>query len=88
MVSNDMSSHAFGTLYSQVSFLDTVFPGLGVALRYIHPLASGKSHLGARLLCLYGLITFLMSVAHGRIARVVKKYFSLSTTLNSLSFHT
>ncbi len=74
-----MASNVFGALYSQISFLDTVFPGLGIALSYIHPLTSGKSHLGAQLLCMYGLVTFLMRYAHGRIARIVAKYFSSST---------
>ncbi|PQK10250.1 hypothetical protein BB8028_0002g05740 [Beauveria bassiana] len=73
-----MASNGYGALYSQVSFLDTIFPGLGVALSYIHPLTSGKSHLGARVLCLYGLVTFLMRFAHGRVARVVEKYFTFS----------
>jgi chaperone BCS1 len=71
-----MASNVFGALYSQVSFLDALFPGLSVALSYIHPLTTGNSHLGAQLLCMYGLVTFLMKYAHGRIARIVAKYFS------------
>ncbi|EJP61099.1 mitochondrial chaperone BCS1 [Beauveria bassiana ARSEF 2860] len=73
-----MASTTVGALYSQVSFLDTLFPGLGVALSYIHPLTSGKSHLGARLLCMYGLVTFLLRFAHGRVARIVEKYFTFT----------
>lgn len=83
-----MASTTFGALYSQVSFLDTLFPGLSVALSYIHPLTSGKSHLGARLFCLYGLVTFLIRFAHGRVARIVEKYFSWSTMLMSQGYQT
>ncbi|OAA47529.1 bcs1 [Cordyceps fumosorosea ARSEF 2679] len=76
-----MTSTTVGALYSQVSFLDTLFPGLGVALSYIHPLTSRKSHLGARLLCIYGLVTFLMRFAHGRVARIVEKYFTFTVEI-------
>ncbi|KAM3547649.1 hypothetical protein ARSEF4850_009889, partial [Beauveria asiatica] len=73
-----MASNVLGALYSQVSVLDTLFPGFSIALSYIQPLTSGKSHLGARLFCLYGLITFLMRFAHGRVARIVEKYFTFT----------
>lgn len=80
-----MTASTFGALYSQVSFLDTVFPGLSVALSYIQPLTSGTSHLGARLLCMYGLVTFLLRYANSRIARIMEKHFS-SSTLNLRSY--
>ncbi|KAJ4161584.1 uncharacterized protein LMH87_007615 [Akanthomyces muscarius] len=73
-----MATNVLGALYSQVSVLDTIFPGLSVALNYIHPLTSGKSHLGARLFCIYGLVTFLIRFAHGRIGRMVEKYFTFT----------
>ncbi|OAA33887.1 cell division protease ftsH [Beauveria brongniartii RCEF 3172] len=81
LMAKEITSGALGAVYSQVSFLDTLFPGLGVALSYIHPLTSRKSHLGARILCMYGLVTFLMRFAHGRIARIVEKYFTFTVEI-------
>lgn len=76
-----MTSTVFGALYSQVSFLDTFFPGLGVALSYIHPLTSGTSHLGAQLLCTLGLAVFLVKYVYKRVEGILEDHFSLSNTL-------
>ncbi|PQK15641.1 hypothetical protein BB8028_0005g11530 [Beauveria bassiana] len=80
-----MSSNVFGTLYSQVSFLDTFFPGLGVALGYIHPLTSGNTHLGlgAQLFCTLGLVTFILKYAYRRVQTVLEEHFMYTTKIST-----
>ncbi|EJP62026.1 mitochondrial chaperone BCS1 [Beauveria bassiana ARSEF 2860] len=83
-----MSSNVFGTLYSQVSFLDTFFPGLGVALGYIHPLASGNSHLGAQLLCTLGLVVFIVKYTYRRVKETLEDHFRMThTTYSSTGYN-
>lgn len=81
-----MGSNIHGAFYSQVSLLNTLFPGLSIVWRYIHPLTSGNAPFSAQILCIYGLAVFLTKFGSKRIKEIVEKYFSLSPTPDEINY--